>query len=82
MVVHRLFEMGAGKRKAGGGGGAGAKKSAGGGSGVDFAKIKRKVGRKLPPKANDTATTATAKRIALPSQRLGEQSGIFNNSRM
>lgn len=39
-----------------------------GGGGVDFAKIKRKIGRKLPPAKNATDTTVKSKALVLPEQ--------------
>jgi hypothetical protein len=47
---------------------------------VDFKKVKRKVGKKLPPPKNDTQTEAKAKRIALPNQRVGEHNAKGVNS--
>ncbi|GJP50396.1 hypothetical protein CLOM_g9522 [Closterium sp. NIES-68] len=38
--------------------------------GVDFKKVKSKVGRKLPAPANETKTTVKAKTILLPGQKL------------
>jgi hypothetical protein len=40
--------------------------------GADFSKVKHKVGRKLPPKKNETALDTRAKRINLPNQRVAE----------
>ena len=74
------------KAAAGGGGGGTGKTKAGGASkpkgkkrnravagvGVDFSRVKRKVGRTLAPAANATDTTVTAKSITLPSQSVAE----------
>ncbi|CAI5492748.1 unnamed protein product [Closterium sp. Naga37s-1] len=38
--------------------------------GVDFKKVRSKVGRKLPPPSNETKTTVKAKTIVLPGQKL------------
>jgi hypothetical protein len=40
--------------------------------GADFSKVKHKVGRKLPPKKNETALDTRSKRINLPNQRVAE----------
>ncbi|KAK9052330.1 hypothetical protein SSX86_028959 [Deinandra increscens subsp. villosa] len=43
--------------------------------GVDFKKIKRKVGRKLPPPKNTTNTEVKSKAIILPEQSLASEKG-------
>ena len=72
------------KAAAGGGGGGTGKTKAGGASkpkkrnravagvGVDFSRVKRKVGRTLAPAANATDTSISAKSITLPSQSVAE----------
>ncbi len=47
-----------------------AKKKKKSGVGVDFARVKQKVGKKLAPAANETNTTVKARTINLPSQSL------------
>lgn len=42
------------------------------GVGVDFSRVKRRVGRTLAPAANATDTTVSAKSITLPSQSVAE----------
>nr|GEX73374.1 testis-expressed sequence 10 protein-like [Tanacetum cinerariifolium] len=45
--------------------------------GVDFKKIKRKIGRKLPPPKNTTNTQVKSKAIVLPEQSLAsEKTGL------
>lgn len=43
--------------------------------GVDFKKIKRKIGRKLPPPKNTTNTEVKSKAIILPEQSLASEKG-------
>ncbi|KAL4562598.1 hypothetical protein LXL04_026624 [Taraxacum kok-saghyz] len=43
--------------------------------GVDFKKIKRKIGRKLPPPKNTTNTEVKSKAIVLPEQSLASEKG-------
>jgi pre-rRNA-processing protein IPI1 len=45
------------------------------GVGVDFRKVKHKVGRKLPKAANETRTDFTSRSIALPTQSLAAERG-------
>lgn len=45
--------------------------------GVDFKKIKRKIGRKLPPPKNTTNTEVKSKAIILPEQSVAsEKAGL------
>ncbi|RVW44552.1 hypothetical protein CK203_083105 [Vitis vinifera] len=45
--------------------------------GVDFKKIKRKIGRKLPPPNNATSTEIKSKAIILPEQSVAsEKAGL------
>ncbi|CAA7396006.1 unnamed protein product [Spirodela intermedia] len=51
-------------------------------NGVDFKKIKRKIGRKLPPPKNATNTQIKSKAIVLPEQSMvSERTGMAVNSR-
>ena len=45
------------------------------GVGVDFKRVKHKVGRKLPAAQNATDTTFRAKKINLPNQSVGADKG-------
>lgn len=45
------------------------------GVGVDFRKVKHKVGKKLPRAQNATDTTVRARAISLPEQSLGADKG-------
>lgn len=65
---------GTGKTKAGGAKkkSASTKRRAVAGVGVDFSRVKRKVGRTLAPAANATDTTIAARSITLPSQSVAE----------
>ncbi|KAJ0986774.1 hypothetical protein J5N97_005130 [Dioscorea zingiberensis] len=50
--------------------------------GVDFKKIKRKIGRKLPPPKNYTSTEIKSKAIVLPEQSVAsERSGMAVNKK-
>ena len=51
------------------------------GVGVDFKRVKHKVGKKLPKAQNDTDTNFKAKSISLPSQNLKEatEAGVAVN---
>ncbi|KAI9115572.1 hypothetical protein K1719_013241 [Acacia pycnantha] len=50
--------------------------------GVDFKKIKRKIGRKLPPPKNFTNTEIKSKAIILPEQRVAsEKAGLAVNKK-
>ena len=66
---------GTGKTKAGGASKPKKKRRAVAGVGVDFSRVKRKVGRTLAPAANATDTTVTAKSITLPSQSVAANRG-------
>ena len=45
------------------------------GVGVDFKRVKRRVGRKLAPADNATDTRVVARRVALPGQSVAEERG-------
>ncbi|CAB4317405.1 unnamed protein product [Prunus armeniaca] len=50
--------------------------------GVDFKKIKRKIGKKLPPAKNATNTEIKSKAIILPEQSVAsEKAGLAVNKR-
>ncbi|GBF93242.1 hypothetical protein Rsub_05974 [Raphidocelis subcapitata] len=57
------------------GGQKGKRKGGNAGVGVDFKKVKHKVGKKLPKAQNDTRTDFQAKAIHLPSQSLAADKG-------
>lgn len=64
------------------GGQKGRKRKAGNqGVGVDFKRVKHKVGKKLPKAQNETETSFKARSINLPSQGLStDKEGIATNS--
>ncbi|KAM2463413.1 hypothetical protein ACFX1W_002766 [Malus domestica] len=50
--------------------------------GIDFKKIKRKIGRKLPPPKNATNTEIKSKAIVLPEQSVAsEKAGLAVNNK-
>ena len=51
------------------------------GVGVDFARVKRRVGRKLAPADNATDTRVVARRVTLPGQSLAEERGVAVSER-
>lgn len=63
-----------------GGQGNGKKRKANPGVGVDFKRVKHKVGKKLPKAQNDTDVSFRARSIHLPGQLLGEDKGVATNA--